>query len=581
VTGYLSILKNSNLIQGLLVICVSLIILFYLSLFFSNLGTIFYFVDTVNNIHWNTWAKDFANNILPQQSHHFPQLLPANWSIAYLLTGNSEINFFAKSIMPLFIFSNLLMFLDIAISKKNLIFLIALIIYGFLAPVIFSLVFLADGNADIPVAFYSFLTFYVYLKTEKDNYNIGEQLLIFLFAACAAATKLAGIYVFVIASLIGLYGLIKHWGHIKKSDFILISILVPFILGICFFWHLLKPDVMYTSLHQPQYVGEDYVAIFIKAAKLIYFNWGLPVVAFLIITITASLFRKESRNAALTFVIPPLIIWMLKYSVDFRNLSFVIPFMSYVSAFGLFKLIEKIKENTLNINFDLHPEYSVQLKKRIIKSGIFITSLIALYFFISSDLFYNLLFKFYKFISVYYFQSHRINLLIDYSPLVNVDYYQNVFSVMVLIILGIILLYLSKARLKHFFIGSVFTILLLNFTYASEASIIRYYKKLTERVEARNYSMWLETIIKSKRMESKIYTNYESISIEKIPVELNFVYLDSDQLEKYFIREEPGVLYFLKLNLLNEQMEQYIENNITLKKYESLFSDDNYIFLSK
>jgi hypothetical protein len=82
-------------------------------------------------------------------------------------------------------------------------------------------------------------------------------------------------------------------------------------------------------------------------------------------------------------------------------------------------------------------------------------------------------------------------------------------------------------------------------------------------------------------MESKIYTNYESISIEKIPVELNFVYLDSDQLEKYFIREEPGVLYFLKLNLLNEQMEQYIENNITLKKYESLFSDDNYIFLSK
>jgi hypothetical protein len=152
---------------------------------------------------------------------------------------------------------------------------------------------------------------------------------------------------------------------------------------------------------------------------------------------------------------------------------------------------------------------------------------------------------------------------------------------MVLIILGIILLYLSKARLKHFFIGSVFTILLLNFTYASEASIIRYHKKLTERVEARNYSMWLETIIKSKRMESKIYTNYESISIEKIPVELNFVYLDSDQLEKYFIREEPGVLYFLKLNLLNEQMEQYIENNITLKKYESLFSDDNYIFLSK
>jgi len=159
----------------LLILGSSVVILFYFSLFISNLGTIFYFVDTVNNIHWNTWAIDFSNNIFPKQSSHFPQLIPSNWSISYLLTGEPNVHFFPKSFMPLFFFANLLMFYDLAIDKKKYVYLIALIIYGLFAPIIYNLVFIADGNGDLPVSFFAFLSFLVQAALSIVHFFLIEE----------------------------------------------------------------------------------------------------------------------------------------------------------------------------------------------------------------------------------------------------------------------------------------------------------------------------------------------------------------------------------------------------------------------
>ena len=397
----------------------SIVVFFYFALFISNLGTIFYFVDTVNLIHWNTWAKDLAHNMLPVQSSHFPQLIPANWSVSYVLTGNSEINFFAKAIMPLFVFGNLLIFLDLAIWKKSYVYLIGLIIYGLFIPIIFPLVFAADGNADIPVSFFAFLTFYSYLRISKDKFNLAERLLLFLFAATAAATKLAGFYVFLFASLLSLYGFIKYLKQIDRSKIILIFILVPTILAFSLFWHFLKPATMVSGLHQPEYVGESYVSIFIKAAKLMYYNWGLPVLSFFIVTLVASLFVKKIRYVTLIMVIPPLILWMLKYSADFRNLSFVIPFLCFASAFGLVKIIETIKMRPLDLSLKVDITREINFKKKNKILGGMVSILCVIFFFIiQSDFFFNLLFKVHKFLSKYYFQSiflqtiHNLSLLI-------------------------------------------------------------------------------------------------------------------------------------------------------------------------
>ncbi len=73
------ILKNNYIDNKIIIIISAVIFFFYCSLFFANIGTIFYFTDTL--ISWNVWAKTFANNILPLEISHYPQLLPANWSI--------------------------------------------------------------------------------------------------------------------------------------------------------------------------------------------------------------------------------------------------------------------------------------------------------------------------------------------------------------------------------------------------------------------------------------------------------------------------------------------------------------------
>jgi hypothetical protein len=577
VQEYLSVLKNFSFHLKIIAGLASIIMLFYFALFISNLGTIFYFVDTVNLIHWNTWAKDFANNVLPYKSSHFPQLIPANWSISYVLTGNSDLNFFPKSFMPLFFFGNLLMFLDLAIWKKNYTYLIGLIIYGLFAPIIYSLVFIADGNADLPVSFFAFLTFYTYLRLSENKFELDERLLFFLFAATTAATKLAGFYVFFFASIISLYGLIKYWKQIKKSEFILIATLVPIILALCFLWHFMKPVVMTSGLHQPEYVGENYILIFIKAAKLMYYNWGLPVLAFLLLTLVSSLFVKNIRYITLIMVIPPLILWMLKYSADFRNLSFVVPFFSYISAFELIKIIEVVKNKPLNLNFKMifSGEKNLLPRQKIL-GGIISVFCIGTFYLIKSDFTHDMLIQIHRFISIYYFQSHRINLLTDYTQYISIDYYQNVLATLALIIPVLFLLTIANLKLFQVLIILGISILILNFSFLKQEYIVDHQRKLIEQVDARNYADWMDTIIESSRLNKQVYTNFKPISEEKVPGDLKFIYLNNDELEKYLSNVNGNQLFFIKTDLLTSDLKTKIDIEISQTKSEVLFDDRVY-----
>ncbi len=230
--SFKTLLTQNVFIVRFLLISALTVSLFYFALFVSNIGSIFYFVDTVNNIHWNTWTMDFANNMFPKQSSHFPQLIPSNWSISYLLIGETNIHFFPKSFMPLFFLGNILMFFDLALQKRKSVYLIALIIYGFIAPIVYTLVFIADGNGDLPVSFFAFLSFYVYLKTEKDKFILKEFILVFLFASTAAGTKLAGFYTFFFMSILCLFYLIKNYKQLIKKEYLILIISVIFILFI-------------------------------------------------------------------------------------------------------------------------------------------------------------------------------------------------------------------------------------------------------------------------------------------------------------------------------------------------------------
>lgn len=636
---YFEFLKSNSVIDRTLIIISGLIVLFYLSAFLANIGTIFYFTDTVNNYEWNRWAIDFANNILPKYSSHFPQLIPANWSICYVMIGKTNVHFFPKSIMPLFFLSNLLIFIDLAfrsatfgIRRENKhfnrgnskMFLIGLIIYGLFAPIIYSLVFIVDGNADLPVSFFPFLTFYTliigiqpsWLFKQKKNSNSKDiefnqtqpprkesldistsrtlshkenlkfYLLTFLFASMAAATKLAGFYTFtVVFFTLGILLLLrrKKLNYANAPKIILISI---FISIISLFWYFRAPDIMYSGLDQPQYLAvKNSTGIFINALKLMYYNFGAPVFVFLIITIIASVFDKKYRYISIIMVIIPTIIWMFKFSSDFRNLSFVVPFSALSSAIGLFKITEFIKSSNLkNINATLTFKTSNVNKQRSLKSKeklllILLSALSAIMLLIFiSDKFYVFLLGVYEFIYKYYFQNHRIINFIEFGLLLHVDFYQRVLIILSIILIITPLLILTKIRFKIIIMSLVFTVIFLNFTFIKETTILKHQVESFNKVDARNYYEWLSTIVKRKGLQKVIFSNFKDIIDDKIPRDINFKYIKNVSTKTLLNIKAKNYYLFLKMDFLNSETKTAIKSNINRKKYELLLEDNNYIF---
>ena len=555
--------------------------LFYFTLLVANVGSIFYFVDTVNNIHWNTWAIDFANNMFPKQSSHFPQLIPSNWSISYLLIGETNIHFFPKSFMPLFFLGNILMFFDLALQKRKSLYLIALIIYGIISPIVYTLVFIADGNGDLPVSFFAFLSFYAYLNTDEDKFVLKEFILVFLFASTAAGTKLAGFYTFFFMSILCLVYLLKNYKQLIRKEYLILLISVTFILGLNLFWYLLKPETMAGGLHQPEWLQTGYYNILSNALHLIYYNIGLPVVAFLILTVLFSLFVKEARFVTIIFVIPPIILWMFKYSSDFRNLSFVIPFLSYVSAFGLIRILEIIKNKKLtNEIIRTEPKNENLYKIKVLPYMFFFVTSLLLFFIVNSDWFYNYLYVFHSAVSKYYFLSNRITYLIDYTFFLPVDYYQRTIAVFFLIISITSALIFFNVKIKYFAAVLISAIIVSSF-FISSSEIRQYQQKQFEKVDARNSYSRLNTIINSANLKKNVLANFESICSEKIPREIEFTFLNENELSKKINvgDNKTSNLLFLKMDKINSETKTQITSKINDEKFKVLYNDGNYLFI--
>jgi hypothetical protein len=576
-----ALLKENVFVVRALTIVAVVITLFYFSLFISNIGTIFYFVDTVKNIHWNTWAIDFSNNIFPVQSSHFPQLIPSNWSISYLLTGDASINFFPKSIMPLFFLCNILMFFDLALYKRKAVYLVALIIYGLFSPIVYSLVFIADGNGDLPVSFFAFLSFYAYLKTDKEKFNIKEYILVFLFASTAAGTKLAGFYIFFFMSILCLFLLLKNYRHISKKDVSVLLASVIFILGTNLFWYFIKPQTMASGLHQPEWLQSGYINILSNALHLLYYNIGLPVLAFMAITVLFSLAVKEVRYVAIIFVIPPIILWMFKYSSDFRNLSFVVPFISFVSAFGLIKIFEIIRNKNSDADINIGQNGEIKLYRKKIWYYV-ITSMVCLLLFvlISSDMFYNYLYKLYVSVNRYYFQSNRITYLTDFTFFLPVDFYQKTLALFFLIVPIVAALTFFRIKIKHF-IALILTASIVSNFFVNSSDIKECQQTQLYKVDARNYYARLKIIIESAKLKKSVITNFRSICSEKIPRQITFSYLqDNEILNKIETNNlSTSRLVFLKMDKLKDDIKSQINSKIKNKEYNLLYDDGDYVLI--
>ncbi len=175
-------------------------ILWILQVYRLNLGTVFNSWDAV--LSWNRWAVAWAGNQIPADTGYYPQLLPANWSLTYVAMGNPSVQFFAKSLAPLFLLGIFLLLFDLGLDGKTFGFFLAITITRLVTKK-FTGEFIAEGYSDIPTSFLGFLSIYALLKSRASDFRTRNQALWLsaAFAAAATLTKQAGGYLLLLYPL--------------------------------------------------------------------------------------------------------------------------------------------------------------------------------------------------------------------------------------------------------------------------------------------------------------------------------------------------------------------------------------------
>lgn len=320
-------------------------ILSFALLAWQSFGSIFHIYDDILN--WDFWATRWAGQLEISRTSFYPQLLPCNWSITYVLIENTDVKMFAKAIMPLFPLATLLLFLDGFRKTKNRRWLYGTVCYALILQYFFSKNFLASGYADVPCAFFAFLSYYAVDQLEtaclKDSFL--NNLLPLVFASAAASTKQGGLYL-VLWALCWLS--MRLW---KRNDPNLLKKLaqsVALAAGLNH-WYLYKTwrfSFAYESNNLAELealqMGRSYWLRWIESFDMLR-AWrgfeGQPIFFAAMALTTSSLYLRQSRIVFFTLVLPIYTIWALFFSYAPRNLGLVLPFLAFCCGSG-FEVIE-------------------------------------------------------------------------------------------------------------------------------------------------------------------------------------------------------------------------------------------------
>ncbi|MBL4658737.1 MAG: hypothetical protein JKY19_00120 [Alcanivoracaceae bacterium] len=375
-------LRNVNIAISLTAaLCFS----YYLFLLLHNIGSIFIQWDPV--MAWNNWAITWASGHFPLQTAHYPQLLPINWSIAYVLVGKTyHLQSFAKFIMPLFPISILLALADLAIVRRHFAYIIAIATTAILL-ITTAGNFLNSGYTEIPVASMAFITIYVLLLTGckkiQDDKATFYKLLFISSIICAgcAVTKQAGVYIAIYFALFSYLFALLNFKATKKPTALLLSLQILLLLAIALPWYVYVemnakqlgneiPFVM-SGIYKEifgEHVLKHHIANALIFPGLIFWFSMLAAVYFYI--------KEKSelvwRTIFISVVVPYTVIWMGFFYYDIRNLMLVLPLLGTVAGFGIYKACHSQKIFTFCKNQLLKTQPSYRLNLLSISIGIII-----------------------------------------------------------------------------------------------------------------------------------------------------------------------------------------------------------------
>lgn len=300
-----------------------------------NFGTVFSGWDTL--FSWNSYAEIWAKGRIPEIGGLYPQLLPANWSISYLLQGAAPVQFFNTLLPPLFFLMIQLMLFDLGFQRRESGFFFAAVIARYMMKKLMGDQ-LFDGYMDVPAAAMVLLSVYTILKAEGRSMEEQRRAigLAWIFAAGAAITKQSGfIAVLLTAAAVPLI-LRDVAGSLGKKK---TAVLAAAVLLIVLPWYL---HCLTFSTHgeEREVIAQgimDYnrtfdVSFRLKLAMDTLGKYGL---CFLFSLLCLPFVPGRYRAVFFLAVWPLTAVWAVNYSYDARNLGVVLPFVSLACGLGL------------------------------------------------------------------------------------------------------------------------------------------------------------------------------------------------------------------------------------------------------
>ncbi len=308
--------------------------------------------DTCN---WNRWASEWYRGQLPFRTWEYPQLLPTNWSINYILMGTYEIEYFVtfiNGLMPIYVLGA---FWAMYLDTRYDVFLVSISVAGLWMYFLLNQ-WIGVGMADVPSAFFGVMMLYTTHLGLSSKIDIKQFLVLgAIITSGAALTKQAGNYlvIFYLCSLI--YLAKKNQLHVKEI-FKLCAKGLSIVLVLAWSWYIYhrilyahgleRSNIYYVT--QVIFEGKSYWERFVIAnieirnsisaldliwPRQIIFNVGA------ILTLILIFFSLQSPLGALSSIVVTVPFYMLwavffSYGHNQRNFGLGVGFLSFSTASG-------------------------------------------------------------------------------------------------------------------------------------------------------------------------------------------------------------------------------------------------------
>ncbi len=322
--------------------------------FFADYMGVFTHWDAV--FSWNRWAIDWYLNDIPQLTYLYPQLIPANWSLSYMMMQDSSLQFTARSIMPLFAILVPVIFFDLYLQKKKMAFPVSIIFFSILV-LLYSIPYIDSGYVDFASAFLSAAAFHAMLATDKEKPESRQVLVAFMLASAAAAAKQAGFIILVFAIIWFIWLMAVNRQALERKVILKNALAVLLVMLISLYWYIIKAaDIargrdfstlrfLLVDIHHDAGIWER----FLSGLELLRAN---PVFLLVLAALSfMALFDRRSRWFTLGITIPSFLLWAFFFSYDDRNIIMTFPFLAWSGASGTIFLLEKIGAEKLLARF--------------------------------------------------------------------------------------------------------------------------------------------------------------------------------------------------------------------------------------